>query len=143
MTTVEGHERLTVTSARVAEAITRRAMARVSTRASGWPSGTFARAVMSATAAAGTPWTRTVRAARTGLNHTSQARPASRATIPRLHAASSHARGEPRPRGGDPGAATTPAGPATGDPLGATAPHGGAAAPRAHAPAAGTCGRSP
>ena len=81
-----------MTSASVPASITRWAMASVSSRASGVPTGTSARSRMPATAPAGTPSTRTVRAASTGLSSTSQ-RPATRtATTARPQAASSHGR---------------------------------------------------
>ena len=57
-----------MTSASVPASITRWAMASVSSRASGVPTGTSARSRMPATALVGTPSTRTVRAASTGLD---------------------------------------------------------------------------
>ena len=92
MTTVLGQERATVTSASVPASITRWAMASVSSRASGVPTGTSARSRMAGTALAGTPSTRTVRAASTGLSSTSQMPATRTATTARPQAASSHGR---------------------------------------------------
>ena len=110
MTTVRGHERATDTSASVPLSITRRAMASVSRRARGVPTGTSARRRMSAATVAGTPSTRTVRAARTGLISTSQKAPAEDGDDreppgrqqPRAAAHGGRARGEARAGGGEP-----------------------------------------
>ena len=92
MRIVVGYERLTVTLANVARAITLRPAARVSILANGVPMGMAARFTIAETCPGGAPTTLTDLATSTGLNSTSHPAPAINAKATKVQAANSQGR---------------------------------------------------